>query len=150
MTKSRHGQSGRNRSPTYGSWVSMMGRTEWGSHPSFARYGAKGIRVHPRWHTFVQFLEDMGERPPGTSLDRIDNTKGYEPGNCRWATRHQQALNTSRTIRLLVDGEPVVVYEFCEERGLSRKAIRARASKRGNDYVAALQSIGINAAPLPK
>lgn len=59
----------------------------------YAEYGAKGIKVCDRWHDFRSFLYDMGERPPGRSIDRIDGTKGYEPGNCRWATRAQQNAN---------------------------------------------------------
>lgn len=138
-----HGKSGRNRSPTYSSWASMMMRGEWGGHASFARYGAIGIRVFSEWHSFENFLRDMGERPTGTSIDRIDNTKGYFPGNCRWATRREQALNTSRTIKVTIDGEAVIVFDLCEKLGLSRKAVRARAVRRGDDYVSALQSFGI-------
>lgn len=60
----------------------------------YESYGGAGITVCERWRTFANFLEDMGERPIGyTSIDRIDNTKGYEPGNCRWATDEMQHTN---------------------------------------------------------
>lgn len=56
-------------------------------------YGGRGITVAPEWRDFRNFLRDMGEKPPGLTLDRIDNSKGYEPGNCRWATWAEQARN---------------------------------------------------------
>jgi len=139
-----HARVGKARNPTYSSWANMMDRCEWGGHKiSYAKYGAKGIRVCTEWHNFENFLRDMGERPIGTSIDRKENSKGYSKDNCRWATRREQALNTSRTIKVLIENKPIIVFELCEKLGLSKKALRARASRRGNDYVAALRSIGM-------
>lgn len=143
LTIHGHGKSGKNRNPTYSSWASMMTRCEWGNHSTFDKYGAVGIKVFHEWHNFENFLRDMGERPIGTSIDRIDNMKGYFPGNCRWATRHEQALNTSRTVKVVIDGKLTIVYDLCDKLGLSRKAVRARAVRRGYDYVSALRSFGI-------
>lgn len=141
----KHGQSGNSkRTRAYSIWAGMMDRCEWGNHPTcYARYGARGIRVCQQWHAFEQFFADMGHPPRGTSLDRIDNDGPYSPENCRWATRREQALNTSRTRRVVVDGRETTVFELCERIGVNRKALRARAQRRGGDYVAALISIGI-------
>lgn len=140
-----HGHNGLNRSKTYNSWAGMMDRCEWGGHKkSFARYGARGIRVCNEWHDFNNFLSDMGSRPQGTSIDRINNNLGYFKDNCRWATRREQSLNTSRTIKVLINGNIEKVFELCESLGLSSKAIRSRAERRGNNYVDALRSIGIS------
>lgn len=86
-----HGKKG---TPTYSSWSAAKNRCLCETSKDYHRYGGKGITFYPPWAEFFElFLTDMGDRPPGTSLDRIDNTRGYEPGNCRWATREEQQRN---------------------------------------------------------
>lgn len=95
--KFKHGHNNRlGQSPTYKSWDDMLSRCRRPSHNSYPQYGGRGITVCERWLDFRNFLADMGERPAGMSLDRRDGSKGYDPGNCRWATQKQQVRNSSR------------------------------------------------------
>lgn len=84
---------GLTNTPEYRSWTSLRSRCNNPNDPSYSRYGALGVKVHPRWDKFENFLEDMGSRPEGTSIDRINPFGDYEPGNCRWADPVTQANN---------------------------------------------------------
>jgi hypothetical protein len=77
----------------YNTWAQMIQRCTNPRNQAFKYYGARGITVCRRWSQFENFIADMGPRPPDRELDRIDNDKGYSPGNCRWATLSQQAKN---------------------------------------------------------
>lgn len=81
-------------------------------------YGGRGIKVCERWMTFENFYEDMGDPPPGCTLDRIDTDGHYEPGNCRWATRKEQANNTRRNVLLTLAGRTQTLTQWSEEVGL--------------------------------
>lgn len=87
-----HGEGG--GTIEYRTWSSMLSRCNNAKHRSFKNYGGRGITVCERWHSYENFLADMGRRPPGLSLDRWpDNDGNYEPANCRWATAKQQQNN---------------------------------------------------------
>lgn len=89
----RHGHTIGGRSKTHAAWTAMLERCNISQHKAFAYYGGRGILVCKRWHTFENFLADMGEAPHKRSLDRIDTNGNYEPGNCRWATNAEQTRN---------------------------------------------------------
>jgi hypothetical protein len=79
--------------PTYRTWQGMKARCLYPSQPHYKYYGAKGIGFDPRWERYENFLADMGERPEGKTLDRLDSALDYTKNNCRWATKDEQLAN---------------------------------------------------------
>lgn len=128
VTKHGHNKRGR-RSPTYVSWMGMHWRCRDSASPRHSSYGARGFAVDKRWSKFENFLSDMGDRPDGTTLDRVDNDKGYSPGNCRWATRTQQNNNTRANVILEHNGESMTLAEWERARGITTKTLRTRYAK---------------------
>lgn len=110
--KKTHGLA---RTPIYNTWHMMLQRCNNPNHKFYLNYGGRGVTVIDRWNTFANFYEDMGPRPKGTTLDRIDNNGNYEYANCRWATTRQQVNNRINT--KFIDGVPLAdvarTYAIC-------------------------------------
>jgi hypothetical protein len=104
--RKKHGMSS---TPIYNNWRTMLTRCSNPNDKSFADYGAKGITVW--WKTFQNFLDDMGLPPKNHTLERIDNSLGYSPGNCRWATRHEQSRNRSDNVYVEYDGHKWILAD---------------------------------------
>lgn len=113
-------------SPTRLSWSCMMRRCFGKNTQGYRLYGGRGITVCDRWRSFKNFLEDMGERPAGKTLDRINSNGNYEPSNCRWATPEQQANNMRTNVLFEFKGEQKTVTQWARIFGLAPKTIRYR------------------------
>lgn len=108
LRNTTHGQAKRGKvSPTYRAWQYIFDRLKYD-----ANYAE--VEVCTRWEKFENFLEDMGEKPAGMTLDRIDNSKGYEPGNCRWATQKDQQNNRTNNLVLEHKGQKKTLAQWCE------------------------------------
>lgn len=120
---------GKRHERIYQIWCGMIQRCRNPSNPFFPEYGGRGIFVCHRWCNFQNFYEDMGDPPEGMSIERIDNDRGYEPENCKWATRVEQNRNRRRKRILTVNGESKSMSEWAEIYGLKDRTIWQRLSK---------------------
>lgn len=134
----KHGH-GRNRTltPTYRVWLSMRKRCSVGvgeHREDFANYAGRGIRVCERWDDFSNFLSDMGDRPPGMTLERCNNDGIYEPGNCRWAPMREQALNKRNTRKIDWNGRLLPLLEACREAGVNYQRAYDAVVRNGRSF----------------
>lgn len=121
--------------PLYMTWKSMKTRCYNRNASGYKYYGGKGVTVCDQWiHDFWRFTEDMGQRPEGTTLDRIDNTGNYCPENCRWATNKQQSTNRSDSLALEVLGEILTESQVAEKYGIKRTTVQQRRNSGSIGY----------------
>ena len=125
----------------YGIWTDMKSRCLNKNRSKYKSYGARGIEICKRWMKFENFYKDMGKAPEGKSLDRIDNNGNYEPSNCRWATRIQQANNTRRNHFLTYNGKTMTIAQWTDEVGITYMVLWSRINKYGWSIEKALSVI---------
>jgi len=124
-------------------WKGMWYRCNNPKSKPYPNYGGRGIKVCDRWRDFYLFLEDIGRKPVGMSLDRIDNEGNYEPLNCRWATARQQSANQRTSHRLKFDGETVPLMEICRRTGIAQTTLLKRLRETDFDVDAAIELIDV-------
>lgn len=123
----KHGQS---RTKEYRTWQTMRQRCENPKNSAYEEYGAAGVTVCERWKSYEAFREDMGPAPtPRHTIDRIDGTRGYEPGNCRWATYAEQNRNLKSNVFVEIDGVRMVLQDWCRTFGINDKTAYSRIRK---------------------
>jgi len=132
MTKT-HGVSG---TPTYRCWEAMLARC---SNSEYKNY--KNIEVCERWRKFENFLEDMGERPNGLTLERKDNSKGYYKENCKWATYIEQLKNRRNTVNITFDGKTKCLSDWIDLLGINKRGLVSRRISNGWSFARAVTTI---------
>lgn len=132
VTGDTHRIHGASRTPAHAIWMDMRRRCR--SHPNYA---GRGITVCDRWSKFEDFHADMGDPPPGMTIDRLDNDGDYEPGNCRWATYQQQADNRRNTVWLTLCGERLLLADACAKYGVDRRSVYNRVQYNRISYIEA-------------
>lgn len=116
--------------PLYNVWQGMLNRCRQPNNPQWRDYGGRGIAVCNRWqNSFSNFVADMGPRPDGYTLDRIDNNGNYTPKNCKWSSRKEQQRNRRITLRITRDGSTYTIAELAEKSGLKFDTVAKRAAQ---------------------
>lgn len=126
---------GKYQSAEYVAWCSLKNRCTNPSSTSYRYYGARGVSIAHQWaENFAAFYADLGPRPTSNhSVERVDNTKGYEPGNCRWATKAEQARNRSSNVLVLYNGRLMCLMDAAKAAGLPYDLLRSRRRRGWSD-----------------
>lgn len=111
----------------YNTWAQIKQRCTNPNNPQYQYYGGRGITMCQRWmDNFEDFYADIGDRPDGMTLDRIDNNKGYEPTNVRWATKSEQARNRRCVVEVTHNGKRMFLHEWAKYLGISHEVLKKR------------------------
>lgn len=127
--RAKKGDDGHTKTPEFRSWRNMLDRCENPKSKSYHNYGGRGITVCADWHQFKAFIRDMGSRPIGTTLERINNDGNYEPSNCKWATAMQQRRNSRQNRFLTFNGRSQCVVDWAKTMGVPRTLLQNRLHK---------------------
>lgn len=126
----RNTTHGLSHTPENGVWIRMIQRCENPDDPAYKYYGDRGITVCKRWrNSFAAFYADMGPRPKGLTIDRIDNDGDYEPKNCRWATKREQAGNTRKNRHIKFKGRTMIAADWAREIGITPMTLWKRLNR---------------------
>lgn len=140
----RYSTHGMTNTPIYVVWSKMKGRCNNIKNVAYHNYGGRGIKVCERWNDkengFANFYADMGERPEGFTLERIDNNKGYEPDNCKWIPKNEQQKNTRNTYKINIEGDVLCLADACRRLDLKYETVQNRI-RRGWAFEKALELI---------
>lgn len=112
--------------PVYKTWCSMIARCNPNNKKDAKYYSDRGITVCDRWKNFINFYADMGDRPEGMTIERIDNNKGYQPDNCKWSTRKEQNRNMRSTRIIEFNGTSMCLTDWAERLGIPRTTLQKR------------------------
>lgn len=129
LTKEKPIKHGKSYSSVYRIWAAMVQRCENPNMTNYHSYGGRGVTVHESWKAFDGFYADMGEPEPGMTLDRIDNEKGYGPGNCRWASRREQANNRRTNTVMTFNDKSLTIAEWSRLIGIEKSTLIGRINR---------------------
>ena len=115
--------------PLRAMWRTMHQRCSSPAHVSYPHYGGRGIKVCERWRDFENFAADMGERPPGYTIDRIDPGGDYEPSNCRWISGAEQQRNRTNNRLIEYGGRTLTLAEWADELGVKPSTLHWRVKR---------------------
>lgn len=116
----KHGGIG---TATYKTWAAMRSRCNRPNDDAYENYGGRGIKICERWEDFNNFYADMGDRPPGAGIDRINNDGDYEPSNCKWSTHKEQSNNRRVSALFAYQGRTQTLQQWADEYGLAKQCL---------------------------
>jgi len=127
LATKKHGEA---KTRTYKTWIGIKSRCHNPSDRAYDQYGGRGISVCERWlNSYELFTKDMGKRPHGMSIERIDVNGNYEPNNCIWATCQQQARNKRCTIKVIYEGKEMPLIQAAEQSGIPYRVLLERKQR---------------------